>query len=1573
MRKIFEEFKEYLNSENNKRKISDLEKEDKTLEEYNGRQFLEMLQNIDDQESEEALIKLDTKNKIILIANNKIPFSSEGLESLMMPNVSSKRNKINFIGNKGLGFRSLLNWAGEIYVKSKNLSIEFSEKNRDRLQSDGERAILSAPEWIDLHNSREWINNIIFSDKYITYIAVHYTKESEQEILEQLDKISEELLFFINNLKEIIIYIDNKKTIYRKKKWKIETLKKKLPQEFQKKKNSDDHYQIKIAFPPNNENVNYHLFSYFPTKIKIKFPVLIHATLELDSSRNQISKLKRNKFIVEEIAHFLILNAKKLKNKVSNWKAYEFLKVKDEHKNEILEEFGFYKIIEEWKETAEIYPCIDNTYRNFKCVYFYNNKFSDFMENHSEILGNIIKRNSYKEKYSRIHKDLITPLIQISKKIISIEERVKFINQIFLLKYDKPDLISKKLPLLINQDKKLKEELFFYDDIFQSLNIPEFIQINYIYPALQRQQNKSKLQKIANVRNFDLEKDLINLVITSSQTIQIKLKALYNIFIADIKKPNRISESISEISGKYLRDERILEICEIQSIINNYEKLEIADFQDLDNFLFWLGGKKFNAKEILNKVIAENNRKQNIKKSLQSLFILKNNFDDERIRTIEKIFAFDGNGLIEDVSKLFPYNDNCEKNNIIAPKSVLGLTQYQNEEIKKFLEWLKIKEFNPENIATEKIKLLRKRDLNKSKIKPILKFLYKSRENNEIHFTPDINNIYIYGKLSNKLFLRTELTKKYFDNDELIFDYSYLGLIQSKNSDKFLKWLGVKEATKNKIIKAIFESKISEIDKLKDLIKIYKGEIKPDLEFKLQAKDGNYKDVKTLYLDNENSKFCKSEKIIAKFDFEVSEDFLKWLGVSEPTNKKLVERFLELLSKENNISVEDRKEIIMLLSKKYKNQKRDRKQILFLLNNQNQIRKNSELYQETEIAKKHIPNNLINTSLKLDKDFLEWLGVEKANPKRIIKSLLKNNNPNYRDIFEIWKNEKDSIGKKFNDNKSLKIIVKLPNRYENHIYTTNLFLKKDETPFYDKNELIAEFKDLGLDIFDKNKVEDFLVWLGVNRYIKYIEENYLKQVYKLSNISKLEFNKLILLLEKDNFLKNIGALKYLQKSFHKYQYWILENYGISLINPPLEYKNNTTRILLEQFGIKSDFDEKNSLFILQNLFQIDTKGEFAPQIYKEILNKNLTFKYEHFQLFTKNKDYQDNKSIFYLDNSEQPKYIQNQYALIDLPINLNNIDKIINTFGVKKFPIFDYKIENFEKIDSLEFYTYFKQLKPYFLAFGTFDTDSKEIKNLAQKLKNLHIKLGNFDCIVNNEKIEIEDFEMVFFENSFYIKADKFNDDSPKNETLTNSIENILLTIFEENKNFTNIFRYADFEHLDKIIEKEYGSNVLEEAKKLLTLQYIKENNILPKISQKEIEKKFEQNSFFRDNNFSKTGYQKGDYSTFSQKEQENFKKKAGKEAENMVKEKFPHYKQVSGYVNGDDRLGYDFEYIDNQGIKHFVEVKNFQNFHFYMTTNEIRVAKEKKNNYHIYLVLGETIYDIGNIFNRQIKNGLKC
>src|SRR4051794_19695033 len=110
--------------------VADYNRESDTVRGYNGRQLLELLQNCDDEGSEDVLISLDKTKKTISISNNGKPFSEDGYRSLFIANLSSKRANKQYIGNKGLGFRSIINWSTNIEVCSNNLSLTYNECNR---------------------------------------------------------------------------------------------------------------------------------------------------------------------------------------------------------------------------------------------------------------------------------------------------------------------------------------------------------------------------------------------------------------------------------------------------------------------------------------------------------------------------------------------------------------------------------------------------------------------------------------------------------------------------------------------------------------------------------------------------------------------------------------------------------------------------------------------------------------------------------------------------------------------------------------------------------------------------------------------------------------------------------------------------------------------------------------------------------------------------------------------------------------------------------------------------------------------------------------------------------------------------------------------------------------------------------------------------------------------------------------------------------------------------------------------------------------------------------------------------
>jgi hypothetical protein len=81
---------------------------------YHGRELLELLQNTDDEgigdpRSQRGIIVLCQEG--LCFANTGRPFSAAGIKSLMISDNSPKKySRMLYIGNRGLGFRSVLNW-----------------------------------------------------------------------------------------------------------------------------------------------------------------------------------------------------------------------------------------------------------------------------------------------------------------------------------------------------------------------------------------------------------------------------------------------------------------------------------------------------------------------------------------------------------------------------------------------------------------------------------------------------------------------------------------------------------------------------------------------------------------------------------------------------------------------------------------------------------------------------------------------------------------------------------------------------------------------------------------------------------------------------------------------------------------------------------------------------------------------------------------------------------------------------------------------------------------------------------------------------------------------------------------------------------------------------------------------------------------------------------------------------------------------------------------------------------------------------------------------------------------------
>lgn len=127
--KSYENTPAYLSSETNR--------EYQTKRDYAGRELLELVQNAADAAAKanvhgRVLIRISDSH--MLIANTGYGFSATGVENLMLDSLSDKKStekSKRLIGEKGLGFRSLLNWTEEPLIVSKKLAVAFSREHSE--------------------------------------------------------------------------------------------------------------------------------------------------------------------------------------------------------------------------------------------------------------------------------------------------------------------------------------------------------------------------------------------------------------------------------------------------------------------------------------------------------------------------------------------------------------------------------------------------------------------------------------------------------------------------------------------------------------------------------------------------------------------------------------------------------------------------------------------------------------------------------------------------------------------------------------------------------------------------------------------------------------------------------------------------------------------------------------------------------------------------------------------------------------------------------------------------------------------------------------------------------------------------------------------------------------------------------------------------------------------------------------------------------------------------------------------------------------------------------------------------
>lgn len=514
------------------RLFSDYEQERQTTEDYNGRQILELLQNADDAQSKKVQIELDTDKQLLVISNVGEPFSKEGFESLMLAHNSSKRNKKLYIGNKGLGFRSVLNWADKIEIISNNSKVSFSQEivtncvEKELAEKLDEIAelkikkqyeetaftypILALPSIQEERQISEWT----------TRITIQYKQNFLEDIKKQIATLSPEVLLFVRNMESLKIvedgkvkefssesepqenfcnlYLFSKNQEGENKDWLYRVFKRsgKLPLEYQESNKYKEslHYEIAVAIGDDFEIEKNYLYSFFKTDIEIPLPSVIHGSFDLNSSRTAINDTKVNEYILRKIVRELLYISLFIRkdSKTTTWNSFELLRLRH---SILLDKFGeFEGLLNQYLSKTSILPCVDDAYRPLSDVIYYSDEMSFLVaEKYGKYFGQILKakRNgkSWKDvnlKAGKIYKEeyFWNTFDRICKEdAFSIDTRVDLIKLL-------SDLIERgqltnnnnyKISILVDDEEKLIDKgSLIYTPAPYKINKPTYMDVQFV-------------------------------------------------------------------------------------------------------------------------------------------------------------------------------------------------------------------------------------------------------------------------------------------------------------------------------------------------------------------------------------------------------------------------------------------------------------------------------------------------------------------------------------------------------------------------------------------------------------------------------------------------------------------------------------------------------------------------------------------------------------------------------------------------------------------------------------------------------------------------------------------------------------------------------------------------------------------------------------------------------------------------------------------------------------------------------------------------------------------------------------
>lgn len=277
--------------------LSDLANMEKYISEsYTGRSLIELLQNADDAGASKFEI-VEISSKVYGVANNGREFCENDLVSLCRSGTSTKKRKTNTIGYRGIGFKSVVNYAKAVHLYSGHIATTFSRQLTKNLLPEANTVpLIRIPHKFGGNAYDNSINDLL-RDRYSTVFVF----ETEGDcLLDEISMFDTSCMLFLRNIREIHFNLSSKKITYMVKYTNLSSLCDEI--EFLGTQNNDrwivcsDELKsdVKLAFKYDGNRViqaspqESVIHSFMPTNDKLNVPIKINGDFSTDPSRTKV-------------------------------------------------------------------------------------------------------------------------------------------------------------------------------------------------------------------------------------------------------------------------------------------------------------------------------------------------------------------------------------------------------------------------------------------------------------------------------------------------------------------------------------------------------------------------------------------------------------------------------------------------------------------------------------------------------------------------------------------------------------------------------------------------------------------------------------------------------------------------------------------------------------------------------------------------------------------------------------------------------------------------------------------------------------------------------------------------------------------------------------------------------------------------------------------------------------------------------------------------------------------------------------------------------------------------------------